>query len=145
MSARFSLMFGAFLSAASLFTSCIPSNVVAPTDRAVRVDAANAVWSKGGAADLSGYWSSRELSGPLASAVRRMHYWFEADGRFTGAALLEGPPLAFQVLSGLWSFDAEGQLLLGEDAEPARLEKSGEFLRLSGSDGVVVLEREELR
>ncbi|MBK9385327.1 MAG: hypothetical protein IPN34_10985 [Planctomycetes bacterium] len=118
---------------------------MAPTDRAVRVDAASVVWSKGGAADLSGYWSSRELRGPLASAVRRLHYWFEADGRFTGAALLEGPPLAFEVLSGVWSFDAEGRLLLGEDAEPAQLEKAAELLRLTGSDGVVVLEREELR
>jgi hypothetical protein len=145
MRARAILCIGALLSAASLFTGCIPSNVVAPTDRAVRVDAANVVWSKGGAADLSGYWSSRELRGPLASAVRRLHYWFEADGRFTGAALLEGPPLAFEVLSGAWSFDAEGRLLLGEDAEPAQIEKAGELLRLTGSDGIVVLERVELR
>jgi hypothetical protein len=137
-------MASALFSAASLLTGCIPSNVVAPTDRAVRVDAANVVWSAGDAADLSGYWSSRELTGPIASAVRRLHYWFEPDGSFTGAALLEGPPLAFAVLSGTFRFDEQRRLLLGEDAEPALLEKGGGLLRLTGADGIVVLEQEEL-
>jgi hypothetical protein len=145
MSVRPSSARAAFLSAASLLSGCIPSNVVAPTDRAVRVDAAAVVWGAGGAADLPGFWRSRELSGAVASAVRRLYYWFEPDGSFTGAALLEGPPLGFQVLRGTWSVDEQGRLMLGEDAEPAQLEKGEGLLRLRGSEGLVVLEREELR
>lgn len=135
----------ALMAVASLGLGCIPSNVVAPDDRAVRIEPTDAVWREGRAEDLRGYWSSRSLSGPLSSAILRLHYWFENDGKFTGAALLSGPPPRFVVLDGVLSFDEQGQLLLGADVEPAQLEASGNLLRLTGAEGVVVLERHAIQ
>lgn len=136
-----SLMRTLWIGLAALGCGCIPSNVVAPSDRAVRVDLVETQWRAGEASDLKGYWISRDLKGPVASAVLRLHYWFEEDGKFTGAALLAGTPPRFVVLDGAFSFDADGQLLLGEDVEPARFEASSELLKLSGADGVVILQR----
>ena len=125
---------------------CVPSNVVAATDRSVVIEAERAEWQLAGPKDVPGLWSSTHLSGALAVALHKVIYHFEPDGHFTGAALLSGPPAAFQVLSGTWAFDADGRFRLGEDVEPAILERTTDgMLRLSGADGTVVLYREELR
>jgi hypothetical protein len=72
-------------------------------------------------------------------------YWLAPDGHFTGAALFAGPPPAYEVLSGTWALAADGTLQLGEEAEPAVAEMAGGFLRLSGAEGSLVLERAEVR
>jgi|SRR5690606_34114357 len=125
---------------------CIPSNVVAIEDRAVDLSwTDDSVWAAGSREDLPGLWTSIELSGPLAASLQKLVYLFEADGRFTGAALFAGPPAEFGVLTGSWQLDAPGQLRLGEDAEPAELDVAEGLLRIRGAEGVVVLRREELR
>ena len=44
-------------------------------------------------------------------------------------------------LSGDWTLGADGALQLGEDAEPARAELAGAYLRIQGTDGALVFER----
>ena len=55
------------------------------------------------------------------------------------------PNAQYQVLSGAWTLSDDGTLLLGEDAGPARAEVAEDLLRLTGSEGSLVLERAELR
>ncbi|HKX46240.1 MAG TPA: hypothetical protein VJP77_06025, partial [Planctomycetota bacterium] len=81
--------------------------------------------------------------GPVAATLLRVSYWFEPDGAFTGAALVATVPPSFQVLSGTWRLSGD-QLELGEGAPPARLESAPGLLRLTGEQGVVVLEEESL-
>ena len=71
----------------------------------------------------------------------KIYYYFAADGRFTGAALIVGTlGPTFQVLEGRWAL-SEGKLSLGPDSEPATVHKSGDLLRLTTVDGRVVLKR----
>jgi hypothetical protein len=54
------------------------------------------------------------------------------------------------VLAGAWTLSEGGVLQLGADAEPARAEVATTgvqhaWLRLSGGDGSLVLERAEIR
>jgi hypothetical protein len=130
--------------AASL-AGCVPSNVVATTDRAVLVEADRAVWRPASAPDVAGLWCSGPLTGAVASSLLKVVYLFRADGQFAGAALYSGPPEAFEVLSGRWTVPAPGRIEFGSEAEPATLEVATGMLRLSGSDGTLVLYREELR
>jgi hypothetical protein len=102
-------------------------------------------WRPATQADLPGEWRARRILGPAAAVLMDVSYWLDASGRFSGAALLAGPPPTFEVLSGAWTLDADGSLQLGEESEPARAEVSGELLRLRGAEGSIVLERVELR
>jgi hypothetical protein len=124
---------------------CIPSNVVAVTDRAVVVEAEHATWRPATSADVPGLWSSSRLLGPVSTMLLEVVYLFEAEGHFTGAALFAGPPPEFKVLSGTWAFDAQGRFVLGDGADGAVLEAAEGMLRMSGEDGAVVLNRQELR
>lgn len=123
---------------------CVPSNVVAATDRSVVVESDTAEWHPATLEDVPGYYSSGPMTGALATALLKLHYHFSPDGSFTGAALFPGPPAAFQVLSGSWTLGEDARLTL-DDAEPADLEAADGMLRLTGPDGSVVLYREGLR
>ncbi|MEY2982671.1 MAG: hypothetical protein ACO4CT_10375 [Planctomycetota bacterium] len=124
--------------------SCIPSNVVARTDREVDLEPAAVVWRPATSADLPGYFRSTDRSGALATGLWLVEYQFRADGTFTGAALLQGEPDAFAVLTGSWDMPGPGTLVL-DGAEPAEIEAAHGLLRISGPDGSVVLRREDLR
>ncbi|HED66343.1 MAG TPA: hypothetical protein ENJ09_12415 [Planctomycetes bacterium] len=123
--------------AAAGMSGCLPSNVVAPEARRVRTPLEDLRFEPAEAADLPGFWASESIDGPMAAVLLRVFYLFGPDGTFTGAALLDEDPPRFVVLSGTWSFDS-GMLRL-DDAEPARLERAGDRLRLSGADGSVIL------
>ena len=140
--ALLALLLGQFLSAACA------STVVAVQDRAVRDELELLAWRPATAADITGHWRARRLQGPAAAVLMDLAYWLDADGRFSGAALFVGPPPTYQVLSGTWTLGEGGWLQLGEEAEPARAEVPAEvavgWLRLSGADGSLVLERAEV-
>jgi len=121
-------------------SGCIAPSVLDRENRAIEVTSAEIVWAPATAADLPGFYVSAELSGALAASVRGLVYRFFEDGSFTGAALLDGDPPHFEVLTGTWEL-ADGLRLDG--APPALLEVApGGSLRLSGDEGVVVLRRE---
>lgn len=117
------------------------SSVVAVRDRAVRDEFELEAWRPATAADVAGHWRVRRLRGPAAAVLLDLAYWLDADGRFTGAALFAGPPPTYEVLSGTWTLGADGTLQLGQDSEPARAEVAQGWLRLSGTEGSLVLER----
>lgn len=144
-SARGALLLAFGAAGATAAQGCVPSNIVAATDRSVVIEPADAAWEPAQPGDLAGCWSSAELNGDLAASVLKVVYWFEGDGRFTGAALMldaDGP--TFHVLAGRFTF-ADGMLRLGADAELATLESAPDLLRLRGPGGEVVLRREALR
>jgi hypothetical protein len=128
---------------ASLLSTACASGLVAVQDRPVRDELALVVWRPATAADVAGHWRARSLDGPAAAVLLDLAYWLETDGRFTGAALFAGPPATYEVLSGSWTL-ADGVLQLGEGAEPAQAEVAGGWLRLSGADGSLVLERAQI-
>jgi hypothetical protein len=125
------------------FASCA-STVRAVQDRAVRDELALLAWRPAAEADVTGHWRARRIHGPAAAVLLDLAYWLDADGRFSGAALFAGPPPTYQVLSGAWTLGAGGELRLGEESEPAQAEVAAGLLRLTGSDGSLVLERAEI-
>lgn len=129
---------------ASLTSGCIASNVLSVQDRAVQHDDAPLEWRTPTRSELIGLWRTTTIAGPAAAVLLDLTYWLSEDGTFSGAALFGGPPPAYETLSGSWTF-AGGSLQLGEDVEPAVAEVAGDLLRLSGGDGVLTLERAELR
>jgi hypothetical protein len=139
--------------AALLLTFALPSgcasNVVAVEDRAAIDEFAGVQWRSAAAEDISGHWRLCSLQGHAAAVLMDVCYWLDADGHFSGAALFSGPPPAYEVLSGSWTLSEEGLLQLGADAALALAEVPSEpgraWLRLSGDDGCLVLERAETR
>lgn len=123
---------------------CYASNVVAATDRAVAADAVmDAVaWQPATKDQLVGFHESRSIEGDAALSLRKVYYVFLADGRYTGAALVEGDEgLGFQTLGGTWRLDQAGLSLDG--GEPARCEAGGAFLRIQVASGAIVMKRIE--
>lgn len=121
--------------------ACIAPSVVDPADRAVDLSSAELVWHAATLADVPGTYVSTELTGPLAAALRKLVYLFEADGNYTGAALFDDAPPHFEVLTGVWELTAQGLVLDG--GPPGQIEVAPDgSLRLSSDDGSVVLRRE---
>jgi hypothetical protein len=127
-----------------LLPGCIASNVIAPTERLVVGERAELAWRPADAAAVPGYFVAVELEGEAAQALRAVAYVFTTNGRYTGAALVEGDDgLDFQTLRGEWRLGAEGLSL--DAAAPVACEQAPGHLRLTAPNGVVVLRREELR
>lgn len=129
-----------FLLGAVLATGCA-STTLDVSARGVRSEAEELVWRTATREEIVGHWRLRSIDGPAAAVLLDIAYWLDADGHFTGAGLLVGPPPSYEVLSGSWLLDADGKLVLGEEAEPAAVEIAGELLKLAGADGSLVLER----
>ncbi len=130
--------------------SACASSVVAVQDRAVVDELALQTWRPAVAADVSGHWRLARIEGPAAAVLLDLAYWLDADGRFSGAALFVGPPPTYEVLSGAWTLAEGGVLQLGADSEPARAEVTTSetqqgWLRISGAEGSLVLQRAEIR
>jgi hypothetical protein len=124
-----------------LSAGCYASNVVAPEDRAVAGATLPTTWRPARAGDLRGLYMSVAISGDAALSLRRVWYWFEADGGYAGAALLEGEEgVAFQTRNGRWTL-TENALRL-DDGEAA-IDAADGFLRLRSQNGEVVLRRDE--
>lgn len=129
---------------ALLAPSCIPSNVVATEDRAVRLADEDVQWRPGEAADLPGMWVASSIDGEAAQSLLSLVYWFGPDGAYAGAALFDEVPPRFEVLSGRWTLDEQG-LSLGEGVPPAGFEAAKDRIRLRGEAGTIVLYRNPLR
>lgn len=132
------------LCAALAGTACAGSGTLPHDGRAAPVEEQTLAWRPASAQDVPGVYVSRELSGPLAGYLRKLVYLLEPDGSYAGAALVDASPPRFEVLAGTWAF-VEGRLVL-DGGPPAALQVAdGGALRLSGDEGVVVLERERAR
>ncbi len=127
--------------AALLLGGCIAPSVVRHEDRAVLLDAALLEWRVGTAQDLPGMFVSTELTGPLATSLRKVVYLFASGGTYTAAGLVDDVPPHFEVTSGRWSIDAAGLSLDGAPAASFEVAEDGS-LRLVGEEGGVVLRRE---
>jgi len=130
-----------FLALVTLLGASCASTTLDVTARSVRSEAEELVWRAATREEIAGHWRLRSVQGPAAAVVMDLAYWLDPAGTFTGAALFVGPPPSYEVLSGEWSLDADGNLVLGEEAEPAVVRISGELLELAGADGSLVLER----
>ena len=132
------------LAAALPLLGCYASNVVAREDRAVGDRQLPEHWTAATPADLAGLFESVRVTGDAAVSLRSVHYWFGGDGRYTGAALVDGDDgMAFQTLTGRWALTDAGLAL--DDAPPARCEAAPGFLRIGTAGGELVLRRRELR
>ena len=132
------------LALALLGASCAGSGMLAPEQRAAALEAQPVAWGPAPAEQVPGVYVSSELSGTLAGYLRKLVYLFESDGTYAGAALVDASPPRFEVLAGTWAW-VDGALVL-DGGPPAALEVSPDgALRLSGAEGVVVLERERER
>lgn len=119
---------------------CYASNVVAVRDRAVTEAELAPDWGPVAAAQIPGYYESARVTGDAALSVRRIYYWFGAQGSYTGAALTDGDAgLAFQTLSGQWRLTADGLVLDDGDAVP--VQAAAGHLRLQAPAGELVLRR----
>jgi len=134
----------ALASLAALFCGCASSSL-AVEGRAVQDELELLDWRPASAADVLGHWRVRSLNGSAAAVVLDLGYWIDEDGRFSGAALFSGSTPTYEVLSGTWTLTSGGALQLGAEAEPARAEVAGDWLRLSGTQGSLVFERAEIR
>jgi len=134
----------ALLAGAVLLAGCMASDPVAPEARDVKTREQTAQWKPAEAASIPGLYRSGTIEGEAAAALLQVVYYFGEDGAYTGAALVASDPPAFQVLDGRWQFSG-GLLSLGGDSEPARLEEAEGMLRLTTSEGTVVLYRDEIR
>lgn len=122
-------------------TSCIAPSVVDPQDRTLIVGYDDLEWSAATSAAIPGTYVSEHLSGSVAGVLLKLVYRFESSGSYTGAALIDGAPSHFEVLTGTWS--CEGAQLQMDDSVPATVEVAANgWLRLSGEEGAVVLRRE---
>ena len=121
--------------------ACIAPSVVDPADRARVVDLLDQEWEAATADDMPGVYVSAQLTGAVANVLLKVVYLFEADGNYTGAALVDTAPPHFEVISGSWRMEG-GQLTL-DAADPAAVEVAGDrSLRITGAEGQVVLRRE---
>ncbi|MGE3174147.1 MAG: hypothetical protein AB7O97_16080 [Planctomycetota bacterium] len=129
----------------ALLPACYASNVVAEQDRAVALQALPTEWRPAAAADLDGLFESIEIRGDAALSLRKVYYWFSADGVYTGAALVDGDDaVAFQTLNGEWLLDADGLRLDGGDAVPtmaAPVTGTPTHVRIDAEGGSLVLQR----
>jgi hypothetical protein len=129
---------------AVLTAGCYVSSVVAEQDRAVAVDIQALDWQPATAADLQGLYESIAIEGDAAVSLRRIWYWFAADGRYAGAALTEGEGgIHFQTVNGTWQLLPAGLVL--DDGAPARLAAAAGHLRIAADSGTLVLRRAELQ
>lgn len=136
----------ALLALAVLLTAsgCIASNVVAKEQRMVVADLDQLPFAPAPDLVLDGLYESVDLRGDAAVSLRRIYYHFAPDGTYTAAALTDqGGVLFFQAQKGTWQNSAAGLSLDG--AAPVRLERAGDYLRVTAPTGTLVLERQPWR
>ncbi len=145
MAARLRLARVACLLAVSgcIAPSVLDAEARRPVDAAV--DVATLAFVPVTAEALAGLWRSIEIDGAAAGALLELHWLFERDGRCTGAALVAGETgPVFQTLDGRFTLAADGTLDLG-DGQPIVARIAGEYLRLAGAEGGVLLKRAAFR
>ena len=121
--------------------ACISPSVLEPEDHAPCTGFEDRVWRPALESDIAGTYVSEQLSGQLAIVLRMVVYRFEAEGTYTGAALLDDDPPHFEVISGSWQLDQDSMRLDDGPAAQAQVDEYGS-LRLNGPDGTVIMRRE---
>jgi len=127
--------------ACTLVAACIPSNVVAAEEREVAPAVETLAFTEPMPQVLSGLYESVSIDGDIAASMWKVYYHFAPGGDFSGAALVlvDGQP-QFQTLSGRYRI-GDDRISLGEDNEPALLAAAKDHLRITSSDGSIVLRR----
>ncbi|MCA8951669.1 MAG: hypothetical protein KDE27_19330 [Planctomycetes bacterium] len=129
--------------AAFTAAGCVPSNVVARSDRMVATAVDELEFGPADALRLDGFWVTERVTGEVAVALRWVGYWFADDGSYTAAAMIQiGDGVEFQTRNGTWQLGPDGLALDG--AAPVTTELAGDFVRLTTPDGQLVLRRERL-
>lgn len=126
------------------FGGCIASNVVAEKDRAVvePKKLAEVAFRPATSADFAGLFETIEITGDVALSLKKVWYWFEANGRYSGAALVDGDEgLAFQTLTGTWKLTDAGLSL--DDGEPLAASAAEGLVKMSVPGGTLVLKAAE--
>ena len=128
------------LVACMAMAACIPSNVVAPTERMVVEAESVPPFVAATAADVVGFHESIDIQGDAAVSLRKVYYLFSDDGSYTGAALVDdGERRTFQTLTGTWKLAPEGLVLDDQPAAPC--DAAPGQLRLTAPTGVLRLRR----
>lgn len=126
---------------AGALAACAGSGRLETGKRAADVAEPQVAWADAQREDLLGYFESERVTGEAAASLRRVYYVFDADGSYSGAALVaDGAHRPFQVLSGHWTLRGT-TLSLGDDAAPARAFAAKDRLRLDSDGGSVVFRR----
>jgi len=134
---------GAGLAVALGATSCIGSNVMS-SDSRFPPAIAEPHFAPAKDMVLEGLYATVDITGDVASQLRKVYYMFLPDGHYTGAALIDaGGIFAFQTLSGSFSVTAAGLVLDGAEAVPVSV--AGDLLRIEAPGGSLVLRREAMR
>lgn len=132
---------GAVLAVSLGLGACAGSTTIAAKDRAAPAVAdAPLAWHPARRDDVLGLLASERVTGEAAATLRRVWYVFEADGSYSGAALvLDGGHSVFQTLAGRWSLE-DGVLRLDATSARAAAEPGGR-VRFDSDGGSVVLAR----
>jgi hypothetical protein len=131
------------LLALALASGCYASNTLAPEERVVATEAPRRSWRAATKDDLPGFWASTSVQGGSAGALLKAYYVIDAEGGYTGAALVLTEGRArFVVLAedGRWTLD-EGGLDLHDGGPPAQAWVDGGHLRLVAGDSAIELTR----
>ena len=126
------------------WTGCITPSVIESSGRVVELAPKNVAWRPALPADLRGLFQSESIEGEAAAVLQQVLYYFAADGRFSGAALVlgeQGPE--FQTLGGTFTLHLD-QLDLDldfGDGSLARVTATEDRLRLESEGNVVILRR----
>lgn len=127
--------------AALLLSGCASSKPLDPSQRAAPTVRKDVAWGPPKREDLLGSFASESITGEAAASLRRVYYVFDADGTYSGAALVQdGAHAVFQVLSGRWTLTGS-VLTLGDDPAPIEVSAAPDRVRLSSEGGVAVLLR----
>lgn len=123
-------------------SACIPAHIVATDARLVRPAVDALEFQVDGKFAPRGLWQSVDIRGEAAAALRRIWYWFRADGTYSAVALCELDAVSFQLRDGTWSLQEFNLVLDG--GEPAELMVAGDHLRIRTATGSVILRKEPL-
>lgn len=132
------------LAATLALAGCYASSPLAPSERTVSTTEAAVAWRAALPDDLPGLWASTSVQGASAGAVLKAYYAFDADGAYSGAALVLGegrPRFVLLADDGRWTLDAEGLDLHDGSAPFAAAVAAGGRLRLTQGDDVLELVR----
>jgi len=122
---------------------CYASSTLAESERTVAAAAPRASWRAAVKDDLPGLWASTAIEGQSAGVVLKVYYAFDADGGWSGAALVlgeDGPRFTSLADDGRWAL-ADATLDLHDGAPPAKAWIDGPRLRLVAGDDRLELVR----
>lgn len=131
-----------------LLGGCYASNVVAPDQREVKLEAPpQRNWKPVTATELPGFYASNRIEGEIAGALLKAYYFFGADGAYSGAALVvgeEGPRFMVLQEDGHWTLSKAG-LDLADGSGPIQATAADGALRLVTPTGSITFDPVELR